>query len=313
MTCDHCKKWGQTSRCGRCRIARYCSATCQKEAWVAHKGFCHKPSEASAVEQQAMRDRVKSGQAEPSMFGWASASTGVDHEQHLEREFVLASGERTVATSNREPDFSVFSLPHYFEWTWPMHELLQNELAPLKAPFYVKTNMCVHRYWEGLCPAPIDYAASSTSSQHQFMIEMISQGNIATIQGSVMKFVELVPRLRDAVKLGQPEATARWKKGCEDMSFLLYWRWQRNSLTRPPFAVVPLAHRFYELDSFRPESEEENASARDQAERESRANETDVKLQRDYFVLCMPATPFPRAPEPAPALNIDAKLQLNSK
>lgn len=309
MTCDHCKKWGKTSRCGRCRIAHYCSATCQKEAWVAHKGFCHKPSEASAVEQQAMRDRVKSGQAVPSNFGWASASTGAgeDHEQKLEREFVLASGERTVATSNREPDFSVFSLPHYFEWTWPMHELLPNELAPLKAPFYVKTNMYVHRYWEALCPAPIDYAASSTSSQHQFMIEMISQGNVASIQGSVMKFVELVPRLRDAVKLGQPEATARWKKGCEDMSFLLYWRWQRNSLTRPPFAVVPVAPRFYELDSFRPESKEENGSAQDQAERESRANETDVKLQHDYFVLRMPANPFPRAPEPAHDTGAESK------
>jgi hypothetical protein len=308
MTCDHCKKWGQTSRCGRCRIAHYCSATCQKAAWLAHKGFCHKPSEASALEQQAMRDRAKSGQAFATSIG---PSGNVDYAQILQREFVLASGERTVATSNRKPDFSVFSLPHYFEWSWPMHELLPNELAPLNAPFYVKTNMNVHRQWESLCPAPVDYAGSSISKQEQFIVQMMSQSTIATTEGAVMKFVEHIPRLRDAVKLGQPEATARWKKGCQDMNMLLYWRWQRNSLTRPPFALVPLALRFYELDSFRPaaESEEENASARDQAERESRANETDVKLQRDYFVLRMPTSPFPRTPEPAPALAHDTDTE----
>jgi hypothetical protein len=66
-----------------------------------------------------------------------------DHivRQHLQREFVLASAERALATSGSVPPFSVFSLPDHFEWAWPLHVLLPNELAPLNAPFMCKTTM----------------------------------------------------------------------------------------------------------------------------------------------------------------------------
>ncbi|ORY41755.1 hypothetical protein BCR35DRAFT_316454 [Leucosporidium creatinivorum] len=35
-------------KCGSCRVARYCSPKCQKEAWPAHKAECKRLATASA-------------------------------------------------------------------------------------------------------------------------------------------------------------------------------------------------------------------------------------------------------------------------
>lgn len=104
--CAHCAKhaapFATFSRCGRCKIPKYCSRECQGLAWAAHKAFCREPSLAPALEQQAVRDRIKSGHMTPAK--------AADHivSQHLQREFVLASGERALATSGSVPRTAPF-------------------------------------------------------------------------------------------------------------------------------------------------------------------------------------------------------------
>ena len=41
-TCDHCESQNHKplKRCGACRLAFYCSISCQKQAWVQHKSIC---------------------------------------------------------------------------------------------------------------------------------------------------------------------------------------------------------------------------------------------------------------------------------
>ena len=38
-------------RCGQCKIAKYCSAACQKHAWTKHKLTCSKPADLKGAEQ----------------------------------------------------------------------------------------------------------------------------------------------------------------------------------------------------------------------------------------------------------------------
>ncbi|KAI9007605.1 hypothetical protein DFJ74DRAFT_739490, partial [Hyaloraphidium curvatum] len=41
--CDACGKGEAGNRCSRCRVARYCTAECQKMAWGGHKVACREP------------------------------------------------------------------------------------------------------------------------------------------------------------------------------------------------------------------------------------------------------------------------------
>ncbi|KAI9002191.1 hypothetical protein DFJ74DRAFT_775422 [Hyaloraphidium curvatum] len=44
-SCDRCgDEAGALLRCGRCRVARYCGAECQRAAWAAHKDACSRCS-----------------------------------------------------------------------------------------------------------------------------------------------------------------------------------------------------------------------------------------------------------------------------
>jgi hypothetical protein len=205
-----------------------------------------------ALEQQEIRDRVKSasGGARGSPKHWHAPEC--PFEDAIEREFVLASGERSVAISNREPDFSLLSLPDHFEWMWPMHELLPNELGPLQLPFFVKFTMSAHKQYEILYPKPFNECVESLTSPDEITRIVMSEAITGGVQQALVKFVKHIPRLRDAMRMGQPEATARWNCGVADMNHLLYYRWHRNLLPRRPFVLLPVAPRSYELHSFRP-------------------------------------------------------------
>jgi hypothetical protein len=108
--CDHvnCKNKGNThmSLCGRCRIAHYCSKPCQLAAWPAHKTLCIETSEESRLEQRGIRNRFTFGKALPKHICDATFRV---KSRCFEREFVLASGARKVATSSREPFFTTRS------------------------------------------------------------------------------------------------------------------------------------------------------------------------------------------------------------
>jgi hypothetical protein len=154
------------------------------------------------------------------------------------RGFVLATGERTEAVSGCELPFSLYELPDHFEFSWPMHELLPIELAPLNAPFLVNT--CVGEFkamfremrkWSSLMPPPLA---------------------MKSFEGSLGTFIKHVPRLHAMKEGQQPEATLLWAKGCEDMSLLLYQRWKHTPDVLPiqPFGLIPMAPRPYELSTF---------------------------------------------------------------
>ncbi|KAJ8600400.1 hypothetical protein CTAYLR_001430 [Chrysophaeum taylorii] len=57
-TCRHCGKTGKMLRCNRCKVAVYCSATCQKAAWPEHKLKCREPDGAWYMDTKAGRSRV---------------------------------------------------------------------------------------------------------------------------------------------------------------------------------------------------------------------------------------------------------------
>ncbi len=79
-----------------------------------------------------MRERAKFGHPVPTFGEFKPCAM-------RPRGFVLATGERTEAVSGCELPFSLYELPDHFEFSWPMHELLPIELAPLNAPFLVIT------------------------------------------------------------------------------------------------------------------------------------------------------------------------------
>ncbi|KAI9002529.1 hypothetical protein DFJ74DRAFT_695950 [Hyaloraphidium curvatum] len=60
-SCDACGKSGGLMRCGRCLVARYCSARCQKRAWgeLGHKAGCVK----SELERASFLDRASDDEA----------------------------------------------------------------------------------------------------------------------------------------------------------------------------------------------------------------------------------------------------------
>lgn len=45
--CSHCGASNAPHRCARCRLARYCDATCQREAWLTHRPECRRRRETS--------------------------------------------------------------------------------------------------------------------------------------------------------------------------------------------------------------------------------------------------------------------------
>lgn len=176
-----------------CNIAKYCSTECQESARNKHDVFCRAPSAAQALEQQAVSARIDSGQ------GLAPNLSDHMMSRLLQREFVLASGERTLATSGSVPPFSVFLLPDHFEWAWPMHVLLPHELSPLNAPFVCKTTMHEFKQVSPAGPDPL---------------------RVQSIEGALAKFVSQVPCLYEAMRSGQPEASTLWRNGCNATSLL---------------------------------------------------------------------------------------------
>lgn len=56
VMCDYCKKYFlHIQRCGRCRIAWYCSRECQKMDWSTHRHVC------AAEEKKRREEEAKSG------------------------------------------------------------------------------------------------------------------------------------------------------------------------------------------------------------------------------------------------------------
>ena len=50
MSCSYClKASAKLSRCGRCRVAAYCSKECQKEHWKKHKQHCKSAAKANTA------------------------------------------------------------------------------------------------------------------------------------------------------------------------------------------------------------------------------------------------------------------------
>jgi hypothetical protein len=264
--CNHCDTHAAAfkifSRCGRCRVVKYCSSACQKAAWPEHKKFCHTPIAASEEEQQAVRARMKSGSAVPSC-------PGIIAGMFLQREFFLRSGKRHSAISGEAPSYSVFELPDHFELAWPMHDLLPNELAPLNAVFPVKTTMRELR----------QYTSRPSSADPR------------SIVGSLAKFVANVPRIHAAMLRGQPEALKLWQNGCNDMCRLLYYRWAYapHELPQTLFALVPEALRPYELNA---RSKKGSGSSKQNVAGMLSRVKPFTDLSARFFILRMPANPF---------------------
>jgi hypothetical protein len=289
--CDHCAShappFKTLPRCDRCKIAKYCSKECQHAARSTHKNFCHEPSFLSEREQQAVRERIKLGQVTPAPVK-VDEATIADHHwgllpSALPREFVLASGERVLAISGAELPFSIFSLPDHFEWAWPMHKLLPNELAPLNAQFMCTETMHELRKVSG---RPL-----SASGKRESKI----------FEGAVAKFVKNVPRLNEAMQRGQPEAATLWKNGCTDMCCLLHHRWafDQASLPQfPPIAVVPVAPRPYELHPEVQAIRTTATSADGASGHRLRVLQPYVQQGANFFVLRMPDSPFDPARGP---------------
>jgi DnaJ-class molecular chaperone len=73
-TCAVCKKISQRMlRCGRCKVAQYCSQTCQKRHWSSHKKVCKKGSKAksnhSTNEKLKADDTFTLEEVDPVTFG----------------------------------------------------------------------------------------------------------------------------------------------------------------------------------------------------------------------------------------------------
>jgi hypothetical protein len=223
--CDKCglhaTAFAKFARCGRCRLAKYCSEPCQKAAWVSHKPFCLSPSPAMVREQEEVRRRMRAGAGD-------LCRPTITHEI-LKRDFVLISGQRLEALSNNDPPFSIFNLPDAFEFMWPMHDLL-SEVSQLGGSFCA-TTMGEFR----------DYMDKSDG---------LSDAMVRSVEGSLKKFVKNAPTLFEAMNKGHKEAAKSWGNGFDDMTLLLYERWRRGILKRIPMALLPLAPRPYELDGF---------------------------------------------------------------
>jgi hypothetical protein len=220
-------------------------------------------------EHQDVRNRVKSGQASAGLVG-------AQIKIVCEREFVLASGARQVVRSGGTPTFSIFALPDHFEWIWPMHEFLPNELAPLESKFNVRCTV-------GMLKEIQVYIIGFQNGDEVYH---------KSLEESLKKFVKQVPLLRNAVKIGQPEATATWTQGCRSMCMLLYYRWHRNLLPmqKSPFGLVPIELRSYELPRQAGAEPARNAvkSIPDGLEMDLPAIASPI-----YFILRMPESPFP--------------------
>lgn len=103
--CGHCGEPGATKRCGGCKLAFYCSVTCQGAAWKAgHKQECKRLQEQQQAQQeqeQAARDGVEGSTS------LASSSFGKEKEQAgaagYPREPLLRAHDAAAAAMLRLP------------------------------------------------------------------------------------------------------------------------------------------------------------------------------------------------------------------
>ena len=52
--CGYCYKANASSKCGKCRLVRYCSPECQKAHWDQHRRFCEGPKTIDEIKEEIM-------------------------------------------------------------------------------------------------------------------------------------------------------------------------------------------------------------------------------------------------------------------
>ena len=57
--CDKCGAKGELMTCGRCKMIRYCSSTCQKAAWQQHKLECKDMAQQREIGEAQAKSRDK--------------------------------------------------------------------------------------------------------------------------------------------------------------------------------------------------------------------------------------------------------------
>ncbi|KAJ9528159.1 hypothetical protein QJQ45_005795 [Haematococcus lacustris] len=113
-------------RCSRCREVTYCSPTCQKKHWKAHKAACHAPADAASqsastasqpatvASEQAGPVASKQGQAAASPYSWAVVEAIETHSSYSLILQLTSSG--TAVRAECEPGGLSAEVVRHWDW-----------------------------------------------------------------------------------------------------------------------------------------------------------------------------------------------------
>jgi hypothetical protein len=131
--CSHCDKQcsiGKLLRCGRCRLARYCDAKCQAQAWTTHKALCQPPPSQEKIDRN--HERAMNTVSKLKMEALADADIPP-------LEITLECGRQVTIFSGVSLPFDLSELPGDFSFFMPMHDLLPDLFDDC---FMLKVNLC---------------------------------------------------------------------------------------------------------------------------------------------------------------------------
>lgn len=195
--CSFCTKRAseKLSRCGRCKIAKYCDKTCQKRAWPTHKVNCTSET-----------PLPKKDPSIPSNMG--PTSTLLEGPKSLMgKKFLLTNGRTVklfsgatlrVPLSDLAPNLTIF---------FPANDFVPLVKEHSEGPLFVHTTI---QHWLIFCERS---RLKNTPMPYEIFLRQVYK--------SIEKTLQVEHRIHQSLLRGLPEAIQQWEDLEEDILTVL--------------------------------------------------------------------------------------------
>ena len=141
VMCDNCKKFFLSiQRCGRCRVAWYCSAECQRADWPTHKHVCAEEekkrlqSASAPVEQPAQPAKEKKKKKKERVVAQGSQDR---HALEPDMEELVAAQEEMLGRKINKLDLGRFSAKERHAYDNMMSEQMRDVIESMWKSFHL--------------------------------------------------------------------------------------------------------------------------------------------------------------------------------
>lgn len=195
--CSFCQKraFEKLSRCGRCKIAKYCDKSCQKRAWPDHKINC-----TSDTPLPKKDPRI------PSNFRPSSILQDVS-ESLAEKTFSLTDGSTVKLFSGDELRVPLCNFTPELIISFPAHDLVPLVRERSEGPLFVNTTI---EEWLEFCDRS---RQKNTPMPYEIFLRQVYK--------CIEKALRIEHRIHESVLRGVPEAKQQWQDLMQDILTVL--------------------------------------------------------------------------------------------